>query len=391
MLTKLSVDNYALIDRLEVNLDSGFNVITGETGSGKSLLLGALGLLLGQNADFSKIGTADKKCVSEGVFDVSNYGLEPFFTKHDIDFEPFTIIRRELLKSGKSRAFINDTPVKLNVLKQLSSELIDIHSQHENSKIHTQDFLFDVLDTFSGASEEINTFRFQLKEHKSLAKDLAELKSKEIQLKQDKDYYEFQLRELSEIDLENIHLSDLEDELNLLVNAKEIRKQVYISAEALSSDNNGSLELLKQASDSLESVKFPDEELNLLKDRVISLKLELEDLAYEVRNKSDKITPDEERLAQVNDLVNSVNTLLLKHRTSSIEELLEKKENFSSLLNQAENFDNEIVALQNKINKGSKSLTGLSNKIHIKRISKKGELEEFINAGLKELSMPQAV
>jgi DNA repair protein RecN (Recombination protein N) len=391
MLTKLSVDNYALIDRLEVNLDSGFNVITGETGSGKSLLLGALGLLLGQNADFSKIGTADKKCVSEGVFDVSNYGLEPFFTKHDIDFEPFTIIRRELLKSGKSRAFINDTPVKLNVLKQLSSELIDIHSQHENSKIHTQDFLFDVLDTFSGASEEINSFRFQLKEHKSLAKDLAELKSKEIQLKQDKDYYEFQLRELSEIDLENIHLSDLEDELNLLVNAEEIRKQVYISAEALSSDNNGSLELLKQASDSLESVKFPDEELNLLKDRVISLKLELEDLAYEVRNKSDKITPDEERLAQVNDLVNSVNTLLLKHRTSSIEELLEKKENFSSLLNQAENFDNEIVALQNKINKGSKSLTGLSNKIHIKRISKKGELEEFINAGLKELSMPQAV
>ena len=224
-----------------------------------------------------------------------------------------------------------------------------------------------------------------------MAKDLAELKSKEIQLKQDKDYYEFQLRELSEIDLENIHLSDLEDELNLLVNAEEIRKQVYISAEALSSDNNGSLELLKQASDSLESVKFPDEELNLLKDRVISLKLELEDLAYEVRNKSDKITPDEERLAQVNDLVNSVNTLLLKHRTSSIEELLEKKENFSSLLNQAENFDNEIVALQNKINKGSKSLTGLSNKIHIKRISKKGELEEFINAGLKELSMPQAV
>jgi DNA repair protein RecN (Recombination protein N) len=224
-----------------------------------------------------------------------------------------------------------------------------------------------------------------------LAKDLAELKSKEIQLKQDKDYYEFQLRELSEIDLENIHLSDLEDELNLLVNAEEIRKQVYISAEALSSDNNGSLELLKQASDSLESVKFPDEELNLLKDRVISLKLELEDLAYEVRNKSDKITPDEERLAQVNDLVNSVNTLLLKHRTSSIEELLEKKENFSSLLNQAENFDNEIVALQNKINKGSKSLTGLSNKIHIKRISKKRELEEFINAGLKELSMPQAV
>ena len=196
---------------------------------------------------------------------------------------------------------------------------------------------------------------------------------------------------MSEIDLENIHLSDLEDELNLLVNAEEIRKQVYISAEALSSDNNGSLELLKQASDSLESVKFPDEELNLLKDRVISLKLELEDLAYEVRNKSDKITPDEERLAQVNDLVNSVNTLLLKHRTSSIEELLEKKENFSSLLNQAENFDNEIVALQNKINKGSKSLTGLSNKIHIKRISKKRELEEFINAGLKELSMPQAV
>ena len=213
-----------------------------------------------------------------------------FFKEHDIDFEPFTIIRRELLKSGKSRAFINDTPVKLNVLKQLSSELIDIHSQHENSKIHTQDFLFDVLDTFSGASEELNSFRFQLKEHKSLAKDLAELKSKEIQLKQDKDYYEFQLRELSEIDLENIHLSDLEDELNLLVNAEEIRKQVYISAEALSSDNNGSLELLKQASDSLESVKFPDEELNLLKDRVISLKLELEDLAHEVRNKSDKIS-----------------------------------------------------------------------------------------------------
>tara|TARA_B100000767_G_scaffold4886_1_gene4606 strand:+ start:12240 stop:13898 length:1659 start_codon:yes stop_codon:yes gene_type:complete len=391
MLTKLSVDNYALIDRLEVNLDSGFNVITGETGSGKSLLLGALGLLLGQNADFSKIGTANKKCISEGIFDVSNYGLEPFFEEHDIDFEPFTIIRRELLKSGKSRAFINDTPVKLNVLKQLSSELIDIHSQHENSKIHTQDFLFDILDTFSGASEQLNSFRSQLKGHKSLNKDLAELKSKEIQLKQDKDYYEFQLKELSEIDLENIHLSDLEDELNLLVNAEEIRKQVHISAEALSNDNNGSLESLKLASDSLESVKFLDEELNLLKDRVLSLKLELEDLAYEVRNKSDKITPDEERMAQVNDLLNSVNTLLLKHRTSSIGELLEKKESFSILLNQAENFDNEIEDLQNKISKSDKSLTRLSDKIQIKRISKKSELEEFVNAGLKELSMPQAL
>ena len=391
MLTKLSVDNYALIDQLEVTLDSGFNVITGETGSGKSLLLGALGLLLGQNADFSKIGNSDKKCISEGVFDISSYGLEAFFEDHDIDFEPLTIIRRELVKSGKSRAFINDTPVKLNVLKQLSSELIDIHSQHENSKIHTQDFLFDVLDTFSEASEDITSFRHQLKEHKTCIKHLENLNSQELKLKKDKDYYEFQLKELSEIDLERVQISELEDELNLLTNAEEIRKQVYISAEALSSDNNGSLELLKQASDSLDSIKFPDEELNSLKERVQSLKLELEDLAYEVRNKSDKINPDEERLAFVNDIVNSVNTLLLKHRTSSISELIEKKENFSSLLNQAENFDSEIAALENKINTSAKTLTKLSDKIHSKRVSKKGELEDFINSGLKELSMPQAI
>lgn len=391
MLTKLSVDNYALINQLEVTLDSGFNVITGETGSGKSLLLGALGLLLGQNADFSKIGNSDKKCISEGVFDISSYGLEAFFEDHDIDFEPFTIIRRELVKPGKSRAFINDTPVKLNVLKQLSSELIDIHSQHENSKIHTQDFLFDVLDTFSEASEDISSFRHQLKEHKTRIKYLEELKSQEFKLKKDKDYYEFQLKELSEIDLERVQISELEDELNLLTNAEEIRKQVYISAEALSSDNNGSLELLKQASDSLDSIKFPDDELNSLKERVQSLKLELEDLAYEVRNKSDKITPDEERLAFVNDIVNSLNTLLLKHRTSSISELIEKKENFSSLLNQAENFDSEIAALENKINTSAKTLTKLSDKIHSKRVSKKGELEDFINSGLKELSMPQAI
>jgi len=391
MLTKLSVDNYALIDQLEVTLDSGFNVITGETGSGKSLLLGALGLLLGQNADFSKIGNSDKKCISEGVFDISSYGLEAFFEDHDIDFEPLTIIRRELVKSGKSRAFINDTPVKLNVLKQLSSELIDIHSQHENSKIHTQDFLFDVLDTFSEASEDITSFRHQLKEHKTCIKYLEDIKIQEFKLKEDKDYYEFQLKELSEIDLERVQISELEDELNLLTNAEEIRKQVYISAEALSSDNNGSLELLKQASDSLDSIKFPDEELNSLKERVKSLKLELEDLAYEVRNKSDKITPDEERLAFVNDIVNSVNTLLIKHRTSSISELIEKKENFSSLLNQAENFDSEIAALENKINTSAKKLTKLSDKIHSKRVSKKGELEDFINSGLKELSMPQAI
>ena len=391
MLTKLSVDNYALIDQLEVTLDSGFNVITGETGSGKSLLLGALGLLLGQNADFSKIGNSDKKCISEGVFDISSYGLEAFFEDHDIDFEPLTIIRRELVKSGKSRAFINDTPVKLNVLKQLSSELIDIHSQHENSKIHTQDFLFDVLDTFSEASEDITSFRHQLKEHKTCIKYLEDIKIQEFKLKDDKDYYEFQLKELSEIDLERVQISELEDELNLLTNAEEIRKQVYISAEALSSDNNGSLELLKQASDSLDSIKFPDEELNSLKERVKSLKLELEDLAYEVRNKSDKITPDEERLAFVNDIVNSVNTLLIKHRTSSISELIEKKENFSSLLNQAENFDSEIAALENKINTSAKKLTKLSDKIHSKRVSKKGELEDFINSGLKELSMPQAI
>ncbi len=390
MLVKLTVKNYALISDLDVDFEQGFNVVTGETGSGKSLLLGALGLLLGQNADFSKIGNEHQKCISEGTFSIKGYNLQPFFEENEIDYDPVTIIRRELNKTGKSRAFINDTPVKLSILKELASQLIDIHSQHENSKLHSRDFMYDVLDTFSDTGAFLKDFRSGLKSLKKIRQELFELREKETQLKSDRDYYEFQFNELSEVELDNLNISSLEGELCMLGNAEEIRQLVYESAEVLSNDSGGALELLKRAQDVLSKIKDADQGIQDLASKVTSIRLELEDVAFSVRHKYETISPDEERLNIVTDLVNQVNTLLLKHRALTVEELIEKKEHFSLLLSKADNFDAEIQRLSDKIQNQETHLETLASKITKKRNSCKMELEKFINSGLTDLSMPQA-
>ncbi len=390
MLTKLYVENYVLIDQLEVDFTSGFNVITGETGSGKSLLLGALGLLLGQNADFSKIGNEDKKCISEGSFDISDYGLESFFAQHDIDYETNTIIRRELSKSGKSRAFINDTPVKLSILKEFTSELIDIHSQHENAKIKSTAFLYEVLDTYAEVNEPLQKYRTLLSSWKKLKSDLIELKAKEEQLSQDKEYYAYQLEELNSVSLVDIDLKSAEEELELLTNADDVKEKVYAAAQLLSNDREAALESVKEAQRTLGSLTTQDAVISELIERIKSLKIELEDVAYEINKKADSIIPDAERMQELTESVNSINTLLIKHRALDVEALVEKRDKFAQLLHQATNFNQEIAELEAKISSSEQELEKLCGAISSKRIQQKPQLEDFINSRLKELSMPNA-
>jgi len=390
MLGKLTVQNYALINHLEIDFHEGFNAITGETGSGKSLLLGALGLLLGQQADYSVLSKEQKKTIIEGTFFIKHYKFQPLFKELDIDYDNETIIRRELLVSGKSRAFINDTPVKLLTLKKLSSKLIDIHSQNENTRINDLDFKYEVVDLFSHNSERLKLFRLELEKLKKLKLNIKELLAKEEQLKADKEYFSFQLKELTEAELENSNLESLEDELTILSNAEQLKNEVFHISQSLSNDSRGALEFIKEALDMLRKVKTKDTELEELTERLNTLKVELEDLAYDFHRKQESISPDEERLSVITDKVNTLNTLLIKHRASSMEELQVKKSEFEKLLHQSENFDKEKEALQTDIATQKEKCHLLANDLKANREKHKTAIETFINDGMSKLSMGQA-
>ncbi len=390
MLCKLAVKNYALIDELEVEFQDGFNVITGETGSGKSLLLGALGLILGKQADYSMLRNANKKCISEAHFNLKGIHLSKFFQENDIDEETETIIRRELSPNGKSRAFINDTPVNLQTLKEFSNKLIDIHSQNEHVKLSGKPFLYHVLDSFSELEIQISQFQFEHKKFKELEEELKLLKSKEEQLKADRDYYAFQLKELNEIDFSELNIEEIEAELHKLSNAESIKSSVYQASQLLSSEFDGALIKVKESLNGLDSLNLDDLQFSEIIKNLNQAYNELDDSAFELHKYGEHIQPDKERLDQLTSIQNTINTLLIKHRSKTVEALSEKKERFELLLNKAENFDQEILELQRKIESKHNDLSELTANISEIRTKNSLKLSAFVNAGLRELGMPNA-
>jgi len=342
MLKQLSIKNYALIEGSTIHFPEGYIVITGETGAGKSILLGALGLVLGNRADSDALFDKTKKCVVEAVFDICNLQLEDFFTTHDIDFENETFIRREINADGKSRAFVNDTPVTLNVLKALSERLIDVHSQHQTLMLNQHAFQFKLIDSFAQLKQQLIIYAEDFSNYQSIKKQLNELKAKEAQLKKEQDFLQFQLDELEQFSPKEDELEGLEKESEVLENAESIKQQLTTISEIINGDHDNIISKLNLLKPVLNQLSRYGENYKELNKRFSGVYIELKDIANESSSFCDDITADPERLQIVNDRLDSYNRLLKKHSLSNEKELIALWREMSDKISIIQSFDDDV-------------------------------------------------
>lgn len=364
MLRSLYIQNYALIETLDINFGTGFSVITGETGAGKSIILGAIGLLLGQRADVKAIRQGSAKCIIEARFDISGYDMESFFAENELEYEGECILRREVQSSGKSRAFINDTPVSLSQVKELGEQLIDVHSQHQNLLLNKEGFQLNVLDILAHNEEALTEYAQLYDKWKHLDKELAELVSQSEQSKTDEDYIRFQLEQLEEAHLAEDEQDILEQEAETLSHAEEIKAGLYRVEQALTSDEGGVLSVLKESLGALltlQKVYQPSEELS---GRMESTYIELKDIVQEISAQGEGIEFNPARLDEVNDRLNLIYSLQQKHRVQTVGELMRLTEEYAGKLSTITSYDDRIAGLTqsrdaqyNKVKKQAMLLT----------------------------------
>jgi DNA repair protein RecN (Recombination protein N) len=389
VLSHLSVKNYALIEELEIDFSKGFSVVTGETGSGKSIMLGALGLILGERADSKALRNVDVKCIIEGTFELPEKLFAPFFDKNDIDFDQQTIIRREITPSGKSRAFVNDTPVVLPVLKELGTSLIDIHSQHQTLLLNKNSFQFDVLDASSEVSTIKEDYIQAFHAYKYLDKKLKQLIKSEQQANSDKDFITFQLKDFEGISLEDLNESDIEDELSLLSNAGEVINLSSQIADELNGNNSvvGNLMNVEQA---LLKLSAYNKGYTDLLDRVKSAIIEITDIDEEVSRKVVSIDVNENRLVELTELFDVVNRLQRKHNVTTLEELIRVKEDFTLRISAVTNLSDEVELLNNELNKKLLTVKEKGKLLSDKRQKGVSSFQSEIKNYLSEMAMPHA-
>ncbi len=323
MITTLAIKNYALIEDIRVEFDEGLTIITGETGAGKSILLGALALLLGKRADISSVKDASKKCVVEGHFSVGNYNLETVFEENDLDYEPQTIIRREILPGGKSRAFVNDTPVALTQLQALSPYLIDVHSQHETLEVVSENFQMDVIDALAGNSTLLKSYKEQFENFKKTSEELSGLKLQKENASKELDYNTFLYNELQQADLKKLNQQELEQSYETLNNSEAIQEAFANVSKLLEDEQIGTLQTAKEARIVVGRIKEFSKTFEEFWQRLNSTIIELEDIANEVNNAAEKIEADPELLFQINEKLQTLYKLQQKHSVSSVSELIE--------------------------------------------------------------------
>lgn len=390
MIKNLHIENYALIEQLDIDLYPGFSVITGETGAGKSIILGAIGLLLGQRADSKSIKAGEKRCVIEASFDVSNYDLASFFEENDLDFDGSEcIIRRELTSAGKSRAFINDTPASLAQLKEIGDQLIDVHSQHKNLLLSKEDFQLSILDILAGNDKLLADYKQEYKEYKSLCKQLNEAISESNQSKEDEDYIRFQVNQLADANLQEGEQEELEEESETLEHAEEIKSALYGSLGCLVSDEgNDALQMVKQSMSQLHSIAnvFPMSEE--LADRLDSCYIELKDIADELESQADDIEYNPQRLEQVNDRLNTIYTLQKKHNADTIEDLLALQHELENKLALIDNSDDFIEELRHKMDLQHEKSMKLATQLSKARKAAASKVEQAMTDKLLPLGMP---
>lgn len=343
MLHHLTISHYALIEQLDIDWMPGFSVITGETGAGKSIMLGALNLLLGGRADAKAIQTGEKKCLVEASFDINGLNLEPFFAANDIDFDPKEcIVRREVLQSGKSRAFINDTPVAIAKLKEIGTAIIDIHSQHQNLLIRNESFLIETLDVMAGQTEPLAAYKCLYNQCRQAIERLKALQERAAQGRSDEEYLQFQLNQIDEANIQPNEQEELEKEQNLLSHAEDIKQAFYTAQGLIQSDTFSMTHHLRQASDAVRNIADKHPEAEELAERLRSVRIELEDIEGELEQLAEQTDYDPERLRFIEERLNTLYTLQQKHRVDSVEELLAVGESIRKQLSDIENVDEDI-------------------------------------------------
>lgn len=346
MLQSIHIQNYALIEKLDIDFQSGFSVITGETGAGKSIILGAIGLLLGQRADLKAIKSGANKCIVEARFGVSPYHLEEFFTENDLEYDAEEcILRRELYASGKSRAFINDSPASLVQMKELGEKLIDVHSQHQNLLLNREDFQMNVLDILAKDEEELEAYRNLYSAYRKVSVELEKFMNQAEKSRQDEDYIRFQVEQLEEANLQSGEQEELEEEAETLSHAEDIKGGLYKVDQLIASDETNLLSVTKECMQTLQSVSKVYTPAQEWINRLDSCYIELKDLSHEIASAGERIEFNPTRLDEVNERLNLIYSLQQKHHVSSLEELLEVASDYREKLDAITSFDDRIEEL----------------------------------------------
>lgn len=391
MLKTLSIQNYALIKDIRIDFNGGLSIITGETGAGKSILLGALSLLIGQRADTSVLFDTSRKCIVEGTFQISAYGMNGFFEENELDYAHETTIRREITTDGKSRAFINDTPVNISLLKLLGDKLIDIHSQHENLYLENPGFQLEILDTIANQHQLIQQYKENYQAYRKLQTEFDSLREANEKQKSDLDYLQFQFAQLNEAKLKADEQEELETEYQTLSHAGEIKMHLGFVSEALSGETNSLIVTTKECIQHLHKIKDIFKQGNEYLSRFESLLIELKDIYPSVDRLAAGIEDNPDRLELVKQRLDLINSLLQKHKLSTIAELIDLKEKLSKQINSIVTADEKLEQLQKEIEKQKLSLLKVAGELTAKRKQSAPGLEKRVEEILHQLGMPNAV
>lgn len=390
MLTTLSISNYALIKELQTDFTKGLSIITGETGAGKSIVLGALGLVMGNRADLNSLKDNSKKCVIEATFSVGEYQLKDFFEDKDLDYEEEAIIRREILPSGKSRAFVNDTPVKLSILNVLKERLIDVHSQHKTAQLSETSYQFQILDALAGNFDLLANYSKQLKVYKKHQKELAVLVQSQEAAKQEYAYNSHLYNELVEANLKAGEQEELEETLDRLNNIETISDALSESLNLASDEQVGLQSSLYQMKNSLDGIASFSSEYESFASRIESLKIELDDVVFELEKSLENVDVNPSEIESLNDRLQLIYALQKKHMVSSIDELLIVQSNLEIKVGQVENASEFLENKQAQIEDLKLKLLAVCDKIHKKRTNSVPKLTKQLEEVLSKLGMPNA-
>ena len=390
MITSLSIKNYALIEDIFVTFKDGLTIITGETGAGKSILIEGLSLILGKRADIMSVKNTSKKCIIEGTFDISNYHLETFFQDEDIDHDNETIIRREILPSGKSRAFINDSPVNLTTLSALGEKLIDVHSQHETLDLAQDKYQFEVIDALANNDHKLSKYRTTLLSYKTLRNELDRLETLKAEAMREQDYNAFLYSELKSVDLVPGELEDLETEYKNLSNFEAIRDTLSESYHLLNDHQMGIIQSLSNLSSNLKQLADFSNQYEGISDRTRSALIELQDIFADIEMIKDNLEADPTKLNLIADQLNTINNLMQKHSVRTIEDLIKIREELAGKVDVFENVDDEIARKQTILKTKEDELNQLALKIHEERKIAIPNLVDELETILAGLGMPNS-
>jgi len=390
VLKNLSIKNYALIDDLNVDFNNGLTIITGETGAGKSILINALSLLLGKRSDSSSINNLNKKCIVEATFDLSNYNLKNIFADNNLDYDTDTIIRREILPSGKSRAFVNDSPVVLSQLSSISQYIIDIHSQHQNLDLVNIDFQFDIIDSVSNNNKLLKEYKVKFLKYKNYKSELKLIKDSKLELSKAFDYNNHLLDEINDLNISEINLDDLENSYKELSNFEDIKSDLNLSSSILNDNEHGIISLMSKLNLNLKDLSSKSNSFLSLYNRLNSIYIDLDDISKDIQASNDRLTNSPVELSEISDLLSKINNVLRKHSVDNLNDLIIIQSDLATKVSKSNNIDDEIQSLNSFIKTMESELLVLSKQLNSNRVNVIPNLVKNLKEILGDLGMKSA-